>query len=247
MTEQICPFAIWRPGAQGTDAKVGYPGGVQGVPREHWMAAPKRGEVKHDSVGPLDATLGVLDTHPINSWQFTVDDTGIYQHYPVDANCWHGNDTDPDDDVRANIDLVGVEHPREAGGMALTTMQLAYTTQLTAWLMETRGRGHATRGKSMTRHGAEWLLAEHNEVGNTPTACPSGRIPWDAIMTAIEEAAMPERVWLVGDERAGLEVRGNRQLVWNLGVNTDILGDEAGLFVGEHWHNQGGTWIKVLP
>ncbi len=190
MSEQWCPFAIRRIGAQGLDAKRGYPHGVQGFPNAPLNDSPKRGEVKHDSTGPLAPTLGVLDTHPINSWHFTVDDSGLYQHYPVDANCWHGNDTDPDQDVRANIDLVGVEHTRVGGAMALTSRQIAFTTQLTAWLMQTRERPYAYRFPGYGPHADNaWLLTEHNEVGNTPTACPSGRIPWDTIL---EDLAMPD-------------------------------------------------------
>ncbi len=188
MDEQWCPFAARRVGAQGLSAKHGYPGGIQGVPADNLMTAPKRGEVKHDSVGPLTATLGVLDTHPINSWHFTVDDSGIYQHYPVDANCWHGNDTDPDQDVRANVDLVGVEHTRVGGAMALTTRQVDYTTELTAWLMQTRGFVKAMR---LTSAMPAWGLYEHNEVGNTPTACPSGRIPWATILQTLEGNPVP--------------------------------------------------------
>lgn len=185
MTEQWCPFAIPRIGAMGLEAKNGYPNGVQGVEAGRLINAPKRGEVKHDSTGPLAPTLGVLDTHPINSWHFTVDDTGIYQHYPVDANCWHGNDTDPDQDVRANIELVGIEHTRVDGQLSLTPRQVELTTQLTQWLMESRGFQTAQRyGPAEVQDG--WMLFEHNEVGNTPTACPSGRIPWPRILYALQ-------------------------------------------------------------
>ncbi len=191
MTEQWCPFAIRRIGAQGLGAKNGYPGGVQGLVTAFWIESPKRGEIKHDSVGPLSATLGVLDTHPINSWHFTVDDSGLYQHYPVDANCWHGNDTDPDDDIRANIELVGVEHTRPNAAMAspLSHIQLMWTAQLTQWLMDTRERPIAVRFGDSFDPRREWELCEHNEVGNQPTACPSGRIPWDEIMRRL---TMPE-------------------------------------------------------
>ncbi len=189
MAESWCPFATIRYGAQGLAAKRGYPGGVNGVPSALWLNAPKRGEVKHDSVGPLTATLGVLDTHPINSWHFTVDDV-LYQHYPIDANCWHGNDTDPDGDVRANIDLVGVEHTRIGGLLALTPKQVELTTALSQWLMTNGGYSRAVRFGEPVPPGT-WLMCEHNEVGNSPTACPSGRIRWDVIMPALVPPTPP--------------------------------------------------------
>lgn len=250
MDEQWCPFAIVRIGAQGLDAKRGYPGGVQGLPDELKINAPKRGEVKHDSTGPLSATLGVLDNHPINSWHFTVD-LEVYQHYPVDANCWHGNDTDPDQDVRANIELVGVEHTRVNGQMALHPRQLELTGQLSKWLMETRGRPLAYRfpGYGPPASNA-WELCEHNEVGNTPTACPSGRIPWDEILRRL---SMPERDWIRGDEQWGEERRGKQIFIWHRGVEIDAIGDYDGNFPGAHYHHAGDDpatkkpiWVEVL-
>ncbi len=193
--EQWCPFAVKRIGAQGLDAKRGYKG-VTGVPAAHLVYAPKRGEIKHDSTGPLAQTLGVLDNHPINSWQFTIDDSGIYQHYPIDANCWHGNDTDPDQDVRANIDLVGIEHTRAKDNVIgvprkLSVIQTELTTKLTRWLSETRERPLVYRFPSFGPQADNaWELCEHNEVGNDPTACPSGRIPWEIILKLLEGDAM---------------------------------------------------------
>ncbi len=252
MSEQWCPFATRRIGAMGLTAKHGYPGGIQGVPADNLMTAPKKGEVKHDSTGPLAPTLGVLDTHPINSWHFTVDDSGIYQHYPVDANCWHGNDTDPDDDIRANVDLVGVEHTCPVFGVPtpLSARQLMLTTQLSQWLMETRGYKTATRFSAFFDHQA-WLECEHNEVGNTPTACPSDRIPWGLIMPELDGAPTP-RTWVYGNEVAGCEQRGEQLFYWHNGVEVDALGDYEGKLPGAHYHHAGqnadGTdrWVEVM-
>lgn len=209
MAEQWCPFAVRRPSAMGATAKRGYPDGVTGVAKKDLLNAPKRGEIKHDSTGPLSATLQVLDTHPINSWQFTVDEDQIYQHYPVDANCWHGNDTDPDDDVMANIELVGIEHTRPSSAVVtpLSQSQVELTTKLTAWLQETRERRIATRfgGTFGPAADNEWLLCEHNEVGNDPTACPSGRIPWDLILASLQGDDMSGPARREVDPKTGLE------------------------------------------
>lgn len=63
---------------------------------------------------------------------------------------------------------------------------------------------------------------------------------------------MPERVWLYGNEQAGLELRGKQQITWNQGVETDALGNYDGSLPGSHWHhagdNEDGTpnWVKEL-
>lgn len=212
--EQWCPFAIQRIGAQGATAKRGYPNGVQGVANKDLLNATKRGEIKHDSGGPLSATLGVLDTHPINSWQFTVDDSGIYQHYPVDANCWHGNDTDPDQDVRANIELVGVEHTRANGNaigqgpaLKLSPTQIELTAKLTRWLADNGGRPQLLRyAVGLDAETDQWLECEHGEVGNTWTDCPSHRIPWAEVFALAEgEDDMASILRREQDQASGLE------------------------------------------
>lgn len=239
--ELWCPFAIKRISAQGLSAKNGYPGGIQGVPTDNLMSALKHGEIKHDSTGPLSATLGVLDNHPINSWHFTID-TEIYQHYPVTANCWHGNDTDPDDDVRANVDLVGIEHTRidTADLVPLAPVQVQLTTKLTNWLAANFDIYNFSRihrgGKQMPN---TWILCEHNEVGNTPTACPSGRIPWTDIMGGL---VVPGRTFAYGDEQNGLELRGLQQIKWFNGVEVLADGDPEGVGLGRQAKLFGDTW-----
>lgn len=239
--ELWCPFAIKRISAMGLSAKNGYPGGIMGVPTDNLMSAPKHGEIKHDSTGPLSATFGVLDTHEINSWHFTIDEE-IYQHYPVAANCWHGNDTDPDDDVRANVDLVGIEHTRinTAQLVPLAPRQVELTTKLTTWLSQNAGLSNYTR---IHRGGKQtpdtWLLCEHNEVGNTPTACPSGRIPWQQIMGGL---IVPGRKFAYGDEQNGLELRGLQQVTWIGGTEVIAVGDPEAVGLGRYAKLFGDTW-----
>jgi hypothetical protein len=179
-----CPFAIWTPGprnlAPGTFNNFGY----------SWTGefSPKRGAVLHDSTGPLQPTLNVVLAGGVPNWHFTVDDaTGlVYQHYEVEANCWHGNDTDPDDGVSANIDFVGIEHTRPNARVAskLTEAGISATVALNQWLAEVCGFSLIVRFPDQV--GA-WALADHNQVGNTPTACPSGRIPFDEILRRLHD------------------------------------------------------------
>lgn len=164
-----CPFAVQRPGPVW---KAGYPSlFLPGV--------PKLGEVKHSAEGGWAGAHSVLDGTARSSWQFTIGEY-IEQHYPVDAYCWHGGDLDDDGGVRANIQLVGVEHL----GMRPTPIddtQVALSAKLSRWLMETNGYTLAVRGLG----AGAWSLYEHNEVSDVPTACPSGRIRWPELMAQI--------------------------------------------------------------
>jgi hypothetical protein len=87
-------------------------------------------------------------------------------------------------------------------------------------------------------------LKEHREV--YATACPSGRIRWNDILATMVPAP-PPRVFLWGDENAGMEKRGKQQFHWNENVEIDAYGDFDGLFPGQHWHNEGGKWVQILP
>ena len=231
-----CPFAERR---DGPTSKVGYSGALG-------ITAPKRGEIKHSAEGGLAGAFGVLDAANDASWHFTIAYDRIYQHYPVEANCWHGNDTDDDQAVRANIDLVGVEHLGKAGE-ALTQFQLDATVKLTQWLAALAGRSTYTRWPTQTG----WVLAEHRELGNTPTACPSARIPWVKVMEMLAPTPppppAPSHKFLWGDANAGVSKYGKQQFSWNEGIAVDALGDYEGLFPGAHYHNAGGEWVKVLP
>lgn len=236
--ELWCPFAVRR---DGPAQKLGAGGQV---------AAAKRGEVKHSAEGYWDGLHGVLDDlGTSSSWHFTVGDERIEQHYPLDANCWHANDTDPDGLVRSNFALVGVEHIGVAGE-PLTPSQIDFTVQLTRWMAPQFGRTNF--GRYPHQLGL-WTMAEHNEVGNDPTACPSDRIPWEVIMTNLD--AFPNFVF--GDRENGLELRQRQQVVWIGGVEVFSFGDpesvglgrlaknfgpEDGFEVGDVWY-----WLRKGP
>ena len=220
----------------GPTQKIGYAIG---------KTSPKRGEIKHSAEGGLAGIFSVLDNLANDaSWQFTIAYDKIYQHYPVEANCWHGNDTDDDQNVRANIDLVGIEHLGKAGE-PLTPYQIDATVALTVALAKLTGR---TPMRFPQQSG--WTMAEHNELGNTPTACPSGRIPWGTIHDRLFPVVVPPEpmhVFLWGDANAGMSKYARQQFHWNEGIAIDAYGDYEGLFPGQHWHNEGGIWKQVLP
>src|SRR3990170_7372000 len=124
---------LWMPEAvrlPGPVWKIGYPSlngryDQHGVRTTHGL---KRGEVDHSAEGYMgyirDYMKGRVDQDRRASWHFTIDYNTIYQHYPIDAHCWHAGDVDDDGGVAANIDLIGKEHVGVAG-QPLIEWQLA--------------------------------------------------------------------------------------------------------------------------
>jgi N-acetyl-anhydromuramyl-L-alanine amidase AmpD len=146
------PQSIWRPGPPNKTN-----GGVNTC----------RGVVLHSMVGSLAAALGELDKPARRaSWHYSVTQAGkILAHYPDRAQTWHAGSN-------YNNTTIGIEHE---GGLnpfnePLTPVQLGASVALVNWLS-------AAHGFPMVRKVGLW---EHNEVSGSPTACPSGRIPWAA-------------------------------------------------------------------
>lgn len=194
------PQATWRPGP---DWKVGY--SFQGE------SGPKRGDVKHSAEGWWDGIHSVLDGPRTASWHFTIGLDRCEQHYPIDAYCWHAGDVDDDGAVAANIDLVGIEHLGVAG-QPLTPYQIDMTAKISRWCAEQFGLDAFARYP--TQDGV-WTLVEHREVSDVPTSCPSGRIPWDRIIVALE-APMPK---ILTPEEA---LKFNAQVAFHLNDSRDL-------------------------
>src|SRR3954454_17405963 len=95
MTETWCPFAVRHDGPA-TKVDGGWRTGL--------------GAVLHSADGSLEGAFGELakvsGAKPSDwqkSWHFTVDDSGIFQHYPLEAQTWHAGPA-------ANPYYVGIEH-----------------------------------------------------------------------------------------------------------------------------------------
>ncbi len=185
MSELWCPWAVRR---DGPARKQGYTGGVAGVPPNLWQAAPKRGAIIHSADGYWPGIYEVLDGPRNASWHFTVGYDRVEQHYALNANCWHGNDTDDDQAVRGNIDLIGVEVLGRPGE-APTEYQLQSIVNLQLWSAEQMLGPLPRFCRWPDQNG--WTLAEHRELGNTATLCPSGRIPWPEVMRRLAPVAPP--------------------------------------------------------
>lgn len=165
MSEGWCPFVTKRPGPAW---KVGYSFvGEMG---------PKRGEVDHSAEGWWPGIYSALDGPLPKSWHFTIGLGRSEQHYPIQAHCWHAGDVDDDGGVAANLDFVGKEHLGVAG-QPLIPYQVDMTTRITEWCAKQEGRNRFRRfdGWDPDEPGL-WLLAEHKEVSDVYTECPSDRM-----------------------------------------------------------------------
>jgi len=131
----------------------------------------------------LEATLGVLDSWRTASWQFTNDDSALYQHYPISDVCWHAG-------FEANKKCVGVENTGRKGE-PLTDRQYDHLLALHLWLREQGVLTVCERRVDLWEHN-EWMA----------TDCPSGRIPWDRLIADLKEEGMDEEERKKLDETA---------------------------------------------
>jgi hypothetical protein len=157
-------------------------------------AGPKRGEVDHSAEGWWPGIYSRLDGPALASWHFTIGLDRTEQHYGFRTHCWHAGDVDDDGAVAANLDFIGKEHLGLAGQL-LNAYQTDMSVRISEWCAEQEGRDIFRRfdGWDPDEPGL-WLLAEHNEVSDVWTACPSDRIPWDTIIAALEEEPdMPDQ------------------------------------------------------
>lgn len=156
------PAAEWRP-----TSKHGY-----GNDDAHL----NKGVVVHSMEGSITAAFGELDNpNRQASWTFSLAKSGqVYQHVDTANIAWTNGS------YNANKRFWGIECEGKAGE-PVTGAQLDALVALLAWLFDTHGL------TSFVRRETLW---EHNEMtayGAAATACPSGRIPWPAIIAALNE------------------------------------------------------------
>jgi len=145
------------------------------------------GEVKHSTEGPLAAALGELFKPTREaSWHFTVPKEGPpRQHYSLESICWHcggPGDRRTDTSLIGNLTLIGIEH-EDYPDNQLSANQIQNTTRLS---QEIRARCSTVAANPPTLRRNLW---EHNWLSQT--ACPSGLIPWGAIIPQLQAAPIP--------------------------------------------------------
>lgn len=155
-------------------------------------AGEVEGEVKHSMEGYLAGALARLmtpydpdDPYTHASWHFSVPKVGPpLQHYPIFGDhsiCWHcglAGDRRVDTSLIGNLTLVGIEH-EDAPDDKLSDSQLAWTVEISRAVRDLCPRVAANPPAlrvNLWEH--RWLVA---------TSCPSGLIPWDAIIERLSE------------------------------------------------------------
>ncbi len=159
------PHAIWVPGPQ---HKQGY-GDLR-----HRIG---RGVILHSMEGRIKAALARLNGLDKVSWAFSNPFEGpLLQHYEIEAVTWHAGDAE------ANRLYLGVENEGVAGE-PLNKNQMDNLVGLLHWLAEEEDWPGFTHEVGGTLLEHRWFVA---------TACPSGRIPWQALIARLE-STMPEK------------------------------------------------------
>jgi hypothetical protein len=168
------------------------------VSKQGYSGAPQRtledieGEVKHSTEGPLLAAFGELDKLERRaSWTFTIDADGtVYQHFPLESITWHCGvlgDRSADTSLIGNLTLVGEEHVDRIGGVQLAELTAAATISSIRVSLAIRRLCPKVAAHPATLRLNEW---EHGWL--SWTACPSGLIPWDEIIPALNESPQQE-------------------------------------------------------
>ena len=165
------PGATWIP-----SPNFGYPRGTHGQLASNIQKANKSGEFWHSQQGRQAVAIRMFQNPATEiSAHFLFPKVGKpVQMVDSSDPVWHtGN-------YLANLHFHGFEFEGGPPGNLsepLMANQIAWGVKVTHWL-----RGvHGTPSVYVRRD----TLWEHNEVKNT--ACPSGRIPWAGVITALEE------------------------------------------------------------
>ncbi len=163
------PDAIWRP----TD-KHGYPNSD---------AHLQNGVVIHSMEGSLQAGFGVLDGPRQASWHFSVSKTGeVYQHVDTDNIAWTNGGFDANR-LFWGIECEGVE------GESLTEPQFDALMGVLRWLWDVHDVDVAVRRETLWEHN------EMTQFGSAATSCPSGRIPWERVISSLEDDMPSQAEW----------------------------------------------------
>ena len=178
------PAAIWR----GTD-KHGYP---------NTDAHLQNGVVIHSMEGSLQAGFGVLDGPRQASWHFSISKTGeVYQHVDTENIAWTNGGFDANR-LFWGIECEGVE------GEPLTEPQFDALLGVVRWLWDTHDVG------AFVRQETAWEHLEMTQFGSAPTACPSNRIPWERLISSLEDDMDEATVQRIAKGEADFAVKVNR-------------------------------------
>lgn len=166
----------------------------------------KQGVIIHSAEGFHGGMMAIINGELKKSWHFSIFKNGdVLQHVDTENISWTAGGYEANRRFW-NIECEGV------AGEPLTEAQYQALLRVIEWLWEEHRMGPPDRKVN---------FREHNEMtvyGSRPTACPSGRIPWNRLITEVNarRAAIKVR-----DDRA--EVRGN-QTWWVQHLEGGLIG-----------------------
>lgn len=205
-------------------------------PKVNAGSLQRKGAVLHSSEGSLNGAMGRLAGPAQVSWHVTIDVDGTgYQHYEIDKQCWHAK-------AEGNVNYLGIEFPNQYTNGSpdhrpLTQAQVNKAIEVLKFVFDLWG----LRARRITSDFLKTLW-EHNEVPGNATACPSGRIPWDAIVAGLNLPIPLPVAFICGDKNGGIEKRGHQLVIWNEGVPIFVFGNEEGSLAGQIAKNFGGRF-----
>lgn len=176
----------------------GPPGRTNGGKNTH------QGVVIHSAEGNGYANIrSVLFGSRGSSWKFTnLKDGRCFQHYPIDAQTW----TSGNGYMNNNCDAWENEG---VAGEPFTDKQNANNIRIIREIMELGKWPAVTRPENAQDKTAQlWEHREGVRFGGDPTACPSGRVPWqlyiDALTVKEDDDMKPYLAWDKDNKRVYL-------------------------------------------
>lgn len=152
----------------------------------HQEPGPKDGLVYHSAEGSIAVMRRIIRAPGEPSWTISNPKVGRpIQHYPRGTHIWANGSQG------ANVRFDACESEGMAGE-PLNQNQTQNLIDLARWYKKEEG------WHSFSRLITAWEHCEMTRFGAPPTACPSGRIPWDIIIPALEEDMTDTevRTWL---------------------------------------------------
>lgn len=139
---------------------------------------PAKGIFLHSAEGYAPHLLDLAVGGPL-SWHLSnLMDGKLYQHYPFTTRCWHAG-------AGPNQSYIGMENEGKVPeNPTLTDLQVSNAIHVIDDLSKWKGWKPVRSADPALQ-----TLWEHKEaplIGGLPSACPSGRIPWDKILAELQ-------------------------------------------------------------
>lgn len=159
-----------------------------------------------------------------HSWHLTnLFDGRVFQHHPFTDRCWHA--------TAANQEYVGVENEgHKPNDPTLNQLQVNNAVRFIRDIADWKGWEPRRPANTADKAHTLWEHREVVRIGGDASSCPSGRIPWPAIMDRLNP---PPLVYIPHDIEALGEllsaITQNQRVIWaNKGERLVEVVDEFG-------------------